>query len=148
MKYYVIRNKDNHDEFWSNEFGWLEGPIYGMGSNIDLFSEDEKMQYNLPVGGGWVLAEEDDKDSKYQWFNLVGNPINGFRLLGPFASHEDAVEWQEGCDESCWVIESESEGLYQLNQSECVYGVQSVHFSLDKHRTYSRIKQKENRIDK
>ena len=120
MKYYVIRNKDNHDEFWSNEFGWLEAPIQafrsipalGMGSNIDLFSEDEKMQYNLPVGGEWVLEAEDEKDSEFKWFNLVGNPINGFRLLGPFASYEDAVDWQEGCDESCWTVEAESEGLY------------------------------------
>jgi glyoxylate utilization-related uncharacterized protein len=112
MKYYVIRNKDNHDEFWNNEFGWVEGSTFGLGSDIDLFSEDEKMQYNLPVGGGWILAEESDEDSKFKWFNLVGNPINGFRLLGPFASHEDAVEWQEGCDESCWTIEAESEGLY------------------------------------
>jgi hypothetical protein len=44
------------------------------------------------------------------YFNLVGNPIDGFSLIGPFESFEDAVDWQEGCDESCWVIESESPG--------------------------------------
>jgi len=77
MKYYVIRNKDNHDEFWSNEFGWVEScHVLAWPSDIDLFSEDEKMQYNLPVGGEWVLEAEDEKDSKFKWFNLVVNPIS------------------------------------------------------------------------
>lgn len=113
MKYYVIRNKDNHDEFWSNERGWVSSPYkFRELFEADLFSEDEKAQYLLefPISGEWILWNDDDKD--FKWFNLVGNPINGFRLLGPFASHEDAVEWQEGCDESCWTIEAESEGLY------------------------------------
>lgn len=112
MKYYVIRNKDNHDEFWSNEFGWVSSPYeFPESSNADIFSEGEKeYKYNLPIGGEWVLWANDKPN--FRWFNLVGNPINGFRLLGPFASHEDAVEWQEGCDESCLTIEAESEGLY------------------------------------
>jgi hypothetical protein len=40
-------------------------------------------------------------------FNLVGNPLTGFSLIGPFPNRQDAAEWQEGCDESCWIIESE-----------------------------------------
>lgn len=107
MKYYIIRNKDNHEEYWTNDDGWVE-----YSSNADEWSEDEKMLYSLPADGEWVMSAEDDKEPKNKWFNLVGNPIDGFRLLGPFASHEDAVEWQEGCDESCWTIEAESEGLY------------------------------------
>lgn len=107
MKYYVIRNKDNHDEFWSNELGWAD-----RGYADEFLGDAGSRGYALPFGGEWVMEAEDEKDSKFKWFNLVGNPINGFRLLGPFASYEDAVEWQEGCDESCWVIESESEGLY------------------------------------
>lgn len=42
------------------------------------------------------------------WFNMVGNPIDGFRLIGPFFTDQDAIDWQDGCDESCWLIEVES----------------------------------------
>lgn len=72
-------------------------------NNFDF--EDDRKSFSFNVSG-------EEPEFRDKWFNLVGNPINGFRLLGPFASYEDAVDWQEGCDESCWTIEAESEGLY------------------------------------
>jgi len=44
---------------------------------------------------------------KIMYFNIVGNPIDGFRLIGPFNNFGEALDWQEGCDESCWVIDNE-----------------------------------------
>ena len=41
------------------------------------------------------------------FFNLIGNPLTGFSLIGPFPNQQEAAEWQEGRDESCWLIESE-----------------------------------------
>ncbi len=41
--------------------------------------------------------------------NLVGNPVDGFRCIGVYDNPEDAIDWQEGCDESCWLIEIEVE---------------------------------------
>jgi hypothetical protein len=37
--------------------------------------------------------------------DLVGNPINGFMCIGLFNSAQEASDWQDGCDENCWVIE-------------------------------------------
>ena len=53
------------------------------------------------------LYEKIMPESKYT--NMVGNPIDGFRCYGIFNDLQDAVDWQDGCDESCWVVEMEIE---------------------------------------
>jgi len=47
------------------------------------------------------------KMSKYT--NMVGNPVDGFKCYGIFDDLQDAIDWQDGCDESCWVVELETE---------------------------------------
>jgi hypothetical protein len=57
-----------------------------------------------------VLHEADRSTiSNKQYTNLVGNPINGFMCIGLFNSAQEASDWQDGCDESCWVIEFSKE---------------------------------------
>ena len=45
IKYYRIRNKQN--DYWSNEFGWVNNNQY------DIFTEKEKKTFNLPIDGRW-----------------------------------------------------------------------------------------------
>lgn len=45
---FVVINKDNQHEFWSNEFGWTDF------EEADYFTEDEKQDYNAPLGGEWI----------------------------------------------------------------------------------------------
>ena len=47
------------------------------------------------------------KMSKYT--NMVGNPVDGFKCYGIFDDLQDAIDWQDGCDESCWVVELETD---------------------------------------
>jgi hypothetical protein len=42
-----------------------------------------------------------------KYTNMVGNPVDGFRCIGIFDNLQDAIDWQDGCDESCWVVELE-----------------------------------------
>ena len=45
--------------------------------------------------------------------NMVGNPIDGFKCYGIFDNLQEASDWQDGCDESCWIVELETqEELY------------------------------------
>lgn len=55
-----------------------------------------------------------------KYTNLVGNPIDGFRCFGVFDSLDEAIDWQEGCDESCWVLEIESEPQEEDPESQSV----------------------------
>lgn len=38
---------------------------------------------------------------------IYGNPCDGFRHVGPFKSHEDAVQYMacEKSSENCWIAE-------------------------------------------
>lgn len=52
---YVIQSKTEHDDdgiplFWSNTMGWVSL------MDADLFSEDDRNQLNLPLGGVWEPA--------------------------------------------------------------------------------------------
>lgn len=57
-----------------------------------------------------------------KFINIVGNPITGFKCFGTFDSEQEASDWQDGCDESCWVAELEplsTDITYEnLNQAE------------------------------
>ena len=44
-----------------------------------------------------------------RYTNMVGNPVDGFKCYGIFDNLQDAIDWQDGCDESCWVVELEVE---------------------------------------
>jgi hypothetical protein len=33
---------------------------------------------------------------------IVGNPIDGFEIYGPFENEEEAFEYEESVDTSCW----------------------------------------------
>jgi hypothetical protein len=55
MKTYCIKgDKTTRDPstgetcFWSNDFGWVT-------DNFDLFNEDEKNNFNLPIAGKWEV---------------------------------------------------------------------------------------------
>ena len=52
-------------------------------------------------------CEEEEVVMKYT--NIVGNPVDGFKCYGIFDDLQDAIDWQDGCDESCWVVELEVE---------------------------------------
>ena len=39
---------------------------------------------------------------------IVGNPIDGFRIFGPFEDFESAGAFTEGVDESNWIEELQS----------------------------------------
>ena len=47
---YLIINSEN--EYWSNEFGWVGFDM------ADSFTPDEKEEYNLPIGGTWILKTD------------------------------------------------------------------------------------------
>jgi len=44
-----------------------------------------------------------------RYTNMVGNPVDGFKCYVIFYILQDAIDWQDGCDESCWVVELEVE---------------------------------------
>ena len=44
-----------------------------------------------------------------RYTNMVGNPVDGFKCYGIFDNLQDAIDWQDRCDESCWVVELEVE---------------------------------------
>lgn len=48
MKSFVIENKSDSDLLWSNELGWTEGCFY------DVFNEEQKKIFNLPIEGQWA----------------------------------------------------------------------------------------------
>lgn len=48
MKWYIIVNKSNPDEYWSNELGWVENEDY------DVFTEKDTKSISLPTGGKWL----------------------------------------------------------------------------------------------
>lgn len=52
MNRYFVRSVDEVDEsgvllYWSNEYGWVNL------SEADIFSSDEMLTYDLPMGGRW-----------------------------------------------------------------------------------------------
>jgi len=51
VDYYCIRNSNN--EFWSNEFGWIELENEQDESPYSIFTTREKEKYHLPVDGRW-----------------------------------------------------------------------------------------------
>lgn len=48
MNQYIIENTQDCELVWSNQLGWTEGFFY------DVFSEEEKQVFNLPIEGKWV----------------------------------------------------------------------------------------------
>lgn len=55
MKRYIIRNKNNRDMYWSNEWGWIEFTEDDDEFVCSIFSEKEKEKFNLPINGKWEL---------------------------------------------------------------------------------------------
>ena len=55
------------------------------------------------LSGGKVM-------SKY--INLVGNPISGFRVFGPYDDIQEASDAQDGIDEYAIAMEVENEVLH------------------------------------
>lgn len=49
-RYYVIRNTDDDQLFWSNSHGWVDT------ASEDTFSQEERDTLSLPIGGVWVLV--------------------------------------------------------------------------------------------
>lgn len=52
---YVIRSKSELDDdniplYWNNQYGWVNI------SEADFYAQDEKEQYDLPIGGYWELV--------------------------------------------------------------------------------------------
>lgn len=45
---YVINNRSDSSQWWSNEFGWVDL------DSADLFSIDEQRHLHLPMDGYWV----------------------------------------------------------------------------------------------
>jgi len=45
MLEWIIRNEQNRDEFWSNDFGWADWQSATHFPTTD---------YRLPIGGEWV----------------------------------------------------------------------------------------------
>lgn len=55
--HYVICSKSEFDEYnvplyWNNEYGWVNI------SEADLFAQDEKDIFDLPISGYWDLVGE------------------------------------------------------------------------------------------
>lgn len=48
---YLIRNENNSEDFWSNDLGWCSR------ESADIFCEEEKENFNLPINGEWVKDE-------------------------------------------------------------------------------------------
>jgi hypothetical protein len=43
----VIVDDDGNTEYWSNEWGWVEGDM------ADLYTDNEHQQFTLPIEGEW-----------------------------------------------------------------------------------------------
>ena len=52
-----------------------------------------------------MLTNKERKKLMSKYTNIVGNPIDGFRCIGIFDSLQEAIDWQVGCDETCWAVE-------------------------------------------
>ena len=46
---WIIVNKDNDEECWSNTFGW----VFSDDSTYDSFTDKERETLDLPMGGEW-----------------------------------------------------------------------------------------------
>jgi len=55
------------------------------------------------------LCPKCEEEVVVRYTNMVGNPVDGFKCYGIFDNLQDAIDWQDGCDESCWVVELEVE---------------------------------------
>ena len=69
---------------------------------LDEFEEAQTM-CDMPIDED----EEQMKMSKY--INLVGNPISGFRVFGPYDDIQEASDAQDGIDEYAIAMEVEDE---------------------------------------
>ncbi len=49
-RFYCIRSSNG--EFWSNKHGWIEVDDTNVLSGYDVFTEEEKQNYYLPVDSG------------------------------------------------------------------------------------------------
>lgn len=78
---YLIRNVNDHDEYWSNEFGWTSR------SYADLFSDKEKHHFNLPLDGEWHYFQ-----------NLPAEHLEALSILDDFCADVEAI----GLDELNW----------------------------------------------
>lgn len=50
MEFYVIKNSDLKDFYWSTELGWASY------EEATLFTSPEMLNMELPQGGEWILA--------------------------------------------------------------------------------------------
>lgn len=50
MMMYAIKNTEDDQLFWSNELGWVESP------DETIFTEEERLTLQLPMGGVWVYV--------------------------------------------------------------------------------------------
>jgi hypothetical protein len=68
--------------------------------------------------GPEILIDEDTDESigeevmpeQAAYVVLVGNPVDGFSVVGPFDSHEDAKGFCQGSDETWWIAKLEKPG--------------------------------------
>ena len=42
-----VVDNDGYFEYWNNDWGWVGGEM------ADLYTDNERKQFNLPIGGEW-----------------------------------------------------------------------------------------------
>lgn len=56
MIFYVIRNTDDDQLFWSNRLGWVET------DQEERFTLEQRQTLSLPIGGLWVACHPDNQN--------------------------------------------------------------------------------------
>ena len=77
----------------ANETG---NPVYLTGPGIDTDPDDDDED----------IGEEVLPDA-LSYVVLVGNPIDGFSVVGPFVSREEAENFCQGSEETWWIAKME-----------------------------------------
>lgn len=77
MEQYIIVNVSNEKDYWSNAEGWTDAVDLA-----DLFTENEKDNFDLPIGGKWQAVRVFKNETNVNTANAAKNTLYILSLDG------------------------------------------------------------------
>ena len=92
-----------------NNVGECIGQEFVAGDIVEYETEygDPINVMDMPKNGDKYFPFEMEQPQYGNYIVLVGNPIDGINVFGPFRDYQDASDWAEGCDNDNWITELE-----------------------------------------
>lgn len=127
---YVIQSVSNEDDFWSNEFGWVER------ESATEFTIAEHNTLNLPDEGAWLwepphIELEQVKDLEDLRARARGHVVRVRLALNGGAYSRKSITWHNSTDGGRWYVTNHIDDTKQTLTDEQLWSESNIGKWLD-----------------